>query len=134
VVGEQLVVGFVRIRTQTARLVSASRIRQLLQGCMLYANDHKGAFPASLEDAAKAAEIPGEMLMNPEHPHRSPGYAYIRPADGTEARADRVVIYGAFKTWSEGTNVGFGDGHVEWVSDEAAFDKMLNEAKQHEAK
>jgi prepilin-type processing-associated H-X9-DG protein len=132
--GEQIGGALVRARTHAARLQSGSNVRQLLLVCIMYANDHKGQFPAALEEETKKQDLPAQMLVNPEHPNRRPGYVYIRPADGITSPSDRMVIYGAFKQWSGGTNVGFADGHCEWINDQPTFEKYLKDAQAHAAK
>ncbi|MGB9626825.1 MAG: H-X9-DG-CTERM domain-containing protein [Phycisphaerae bacterium] len=48
--------------------------------------------------------------------------------------AQSLVLYEAFDTWGRGTNVAYGDGHVEFVTDKTKFDAMLAKARQAAAK
>ncbi len=117
-----------RARTQANRMASATHIRQLLIGMQMYANEHKGEFPDTLEQAAKRAEVPPAVLINPGRPAENPGYVYIKPPDGVKAGSDRVVLYEKYKPTDEGINLGFADGHVEFWPRQTA-EKQIEAAK-----
>ena len=128
-----------RGRMAALRVHSASNIRQLLQGCLLYANDNKGKYPPNLQELEKAmvAYMPEpaqvkQILTNPSRPEQKPAYVYIAPAKGHGAPADMVVIYEAHKEFGDGINVGFADGHVEFVAQKQRFDQMLAKTAQQE--
>jgi prepilin-type processing-associated H-X9-DG protein len=114
----------------SARVRSANNIRQLLLACIIYANDHKGEFPDTLEMAIQGAEAPPGVLVNPVEPSRRPGYVYVEPPSLKDLNnaSGRLVVYEAFDKWDAGVNVGFADGHAEFVRDEAVFVKLLNDA------
>lgn len=116
------------------RVNSSNHMLQLLQACFLYANnrgDHQ--FPASLEAAVKSGDLPSSVLVNPRLPHKQPGYVYIRPREGEPVSADRMMVYENFDEFGPGINVGFGgDGHVEWIANKQAFEKLLQIAKAGE--
>jgi len=112
------------------RVKSASNLRQLILACLIYANDHKNEFPDSLEEALKGVDLPRDVMTNPSDPARKPGYVYVKPPslkDLTHAER-RVVAYEAFDKWDGGINVGFADGHAEFIADQAVFVKLLNDA------
>ena len=119
---------------QTQRIRSASNIRQLLQGWMMYANENKGAAPNSLEQLQKAEDMSDAVLVDPRHPQMKPGYVYIKPPNvpdpGIAHPDEWIVIYERFNHFGEGINVGFADGHVEWISDEKQFNQMLQKAQR----
>ena len=129
-----------RSRQVALRVQSASNIRQLLQTCLLFANDNKGKYPEDFK--ALQAAIPKYMganpqtaqrvLSNPRHPEIQPGYVYIKPAKGNAASAETVVIYESHKDFGDGINVGFGDGHVEWVAQKQQFEQMLAKTAQEQ--
>jgi prepilin-type processing-associated H-X9-DG protein len=50
----------------------------------------------------------------------------VIPDERKYSKADSVVIYEHYEQWGDGINVGFGDGHVEFMKDEAEFLKRLN--------
>jgi prepilin-type processing-associated H-X9-DG protein len=112
-------------RQQAKRVASASQMRQLLQGIMIFAQQNGQATPARLEDLDQIFKSPGMIKMlttNPQRPELTPGYVYVKQ-DLTAP--DRVMIYEAYDTWKDGINVGYTDGHVEWIADEALFLKEL---------
>ena len=127
-----------RSRQVAMRVQSASNIRQLLQTCLLFANENKGKYPEDFK--ALQAAIPKYMganpqnaqrvLTNPRHPEIQPGYVYIKPPKGNAASAETVVIYESHKDFGDGINVGFGDGHVEWVGQKQQFEQMLAKTAQ----
>ncbi|HEY2586068.1 MAG TPA: hypothetical protein VGI81_09935 [Tepidisphaeraceae bacterium] len=118
-------------REQAARAVSMNHQRQLLLGCIMYADRNHGEFPDSLDQAAKeAAANATELLANPLRPDQTPGYTYVKPAAGVKSPSDRLVMYETFDQFGDGVSVGFADGHVEWVGKEATFQQMLKAAKE----
>ena len=128
-----------RGRTAALRVQSASNIRQLLQGCLLYSNENKGKYPANLKELEKSMagfiDDPKQLqaiFTNPRKPDVKPAYVYIAPAKGNAAPADVVVIYESHKDFGDGVNVGFADGHVEFVEDKKRFDEMLAKTAQQQ--
>lgn len=117
-------------RENATRLQSASNIRQLLQGCFIYANNSKNVlFPDTLEQAVTSADLPPGVLTSPRTPAEKIGYQYIKPAEGARAPTERLVIYEKYDHFDGGINVGFADGHVEFISSQAQFQKLLEEAR-----
>lgn len=130
-----MVAPMARARQTAHRVKSASNIRQLLQTCLIHANENKGQYPADMKALEGAMQRNmgargnlKQILTNPAHPEIQPAYVYIKPAQGFRAGADTVVIYESHKEFGEGINVGFADGHVEWIGQKQRFDEML--AKQ----
>jgi len=128
-----------RGRVAALRVQSASNIRQLLQGCLLYSNENKGKYPANLKELEKSMagfiDDPKQLqaiFTNPRKPDVKPAYVYIAPAKGNAAPADVVVIYESHKDFGDGVNVGFADGHVEFVEDKKRFDEMLAKTAQQQ--
>jgi prepilin-type processing-associated H-X9-DG protein len=122
-----------RSRQVALRIRSASNMRQLLQGTMMYQNDNKGQWPEDLKALeAYMAKTNGPnaktMMTNPRHPNVNPGYVYIKPARNQPAPAETAVMYETFGEFGDGVNVGFADGHVEFVANQQDFEKLL--AKQ----
>ena len=128
-----------RGRQAALRVQSASNIRQMLQGCMLYANENKGKYPPTLQELEKSmaaimedAKRMQQVFTNPTKPDVKPGYVYVPPAQGFKATPDTVVIYESHKDFADGINVGFADGHVEFVADKKRFDEMLAKTAQQQ--
>lgn len=99
---------------------SMKNIKQLLLAGYAYA-EKTGQWPETLN------EFPGvdpAVFVNPARPDDPDGYVYIQPQQQYPS-AELVVIYEKYDQWKGGINVGFGDGHVEFVKDEAQFLQQL---------
>jgi prepilin-type processing-associated H-X9-DG protein len=118
-------------RSRAEMVVSASDARQILVACHMYANENKGIFPASLQDALKA----GRLGPNVGQIRNRPGatWTYIPPAPLNKLGAafEHIVLHEPADPWPgagtghAGINVGFADGHVEWVADQKRFQELL---------
>jgi prepilin-type processing-associated H-X9-DG protein len=128
-----------RGRQAALRVKSASNIRQLIQTCLLYSNDNRGKYPPNLQELEKAMvqwmpepKQVKDILTNPARPDVKPAYVYIPPAKGNAAPPETVVIYESHKDFGDGINVGFADGHVEFVNQKQQFEQMLARTAQQE--
>jgi prepilin-type processing-associated H-X9-DG protein len=116
--GGPMVMSMVRARQAAERVASMSNERQLLISCLMYSNDHNGAYPPALDVANLGQYVGGadslkRIMTNPRHPDKDPGYVYVKP---TAPSPDAVVIYEVADDKDTQVNVGFGDGHVEAIS------------------
>jgi prepilin-type processing-associated H-X9-DG protein len=114
--------GLSNARTAANRTASMTVIRRLLIGCLTYAAEHGNQLPAKLEDAARYFDKPvGEMVKIPGD---AAGRAYVyRPVAGELSKVKNpsgVPIVWEPLGGSEGVNVGFMDGHVEYMPQAAA--------------
>jgi prepilin-type processing-associated H-X9-DG protein len=123
-----------KARAQAKAAQSMNNIRQLILGCLQYADAHKGDWPDDLEKAVKADDIGLEVLVNPNKPDSKPGYKYISPGKASEIKdySSRLVVYET-EASPAGRNVGFADGHVERVLG-PEFQKYLKAAQEAAAK
>lgn len=97
--------------TQAVRQRSTMNIKYILQGFVMYANNHKGETPPDLNALIKDQDMSPEGLVDPLNPKEKVGYVYIRPlGDWQKSDGDVAVIY---ESTPEGLNVGYADGHVE---------------------
>jgi len=129
-VGPAVVASLVHARDQAKRVQSRSNIRQLLMFCQMYANDHDGNYPKDLSAAVKGMNMPDQVLVNPQHPERKPGYVYLSPGNANNIQASTtMVIYETFDEWPGAVNVGYADGHVASITSKAKFDNLLKAAK-----
>ncbi len=111
-------------RGRSDRIVSASRMKVLLLGMAMYEAENRGLFPDSLE-------VLYPKYVEKKEP-RDAGYIYNKPAASVpklKNTAQTVVLYEKFDRWPGGINVGFADGHVEWIADEAKFKELLANSK-----
>jgi len=126
-VGPTVVASLLKARETARRVSSMSNIRQLMMNCIMYADAHDGNYPKDLETALE--NVTKQVLINPQHPERKPGYIYISPGNVKNGKPDLMVIYESFDQWPGGVNAGFADGHVEWITDKDKFDDLLKTAK-----
>lgn len=131
-----VVPALMRAREHAKEVMSMSNMRQLLMGVVMYANEHRNAYPDKLEDVAKymgGPQMIQRLMTNPVRPQQQPGYVYIKPK--TEAgkpvanASETAILYETFDKWPGAVSMGFADGHVEQVRDEATFKKMLGDGK-----
>ncbi|MEA2711044.1 MAG: hypothetical protein QOF78_3645 [Phycisphaerales bacterium] len=125
-----------RARQVALRVQSSSNIRQILQTCLMHSNENKGAWPADMKELEKSmTKFAGpnvkRLLTNPQRPSVQPAYVYIKPVQ-KQPNGDTVVIYESHKDFGDGVNVGFADGHVEWVAQKQQFDQMLAKTAQEQ--
>jgi len=117
----QMVAGPIgRARSNAARQASQNHMRQLLLASVVWANVHKDEWPPDLATAAKASGLGADMLKNPSRP--GTGYTYAKPP-AKDPNPSRTIVLYETEPSPEGRNVGFADGHVEFLK-EPAFQAM----------
>jgi predicted Zn finger-like uncharacterized protein/prepilin-type processing-associated H-X9-DG protein len=117
------------------RAKCASNMHQIGLAILMYQNDNQQQYPPDLTTLLKKEPLSTSVFVCPassDTPAPSPSqlesgghlsYVYVPPAD-VNPSATTVVLYenpGAHG--NDGTNVLFGDGHVEWEN--AAQEKLL---------
>jgi hypothetical protein len=123
------------LRGQAAvdRLAAEDHMKQITDSLRLYASTNHGSYPDSLEDLAKYFEKAGvsigDLLSHPGQPDQKIGYGYVKPTQGDKTPADHVLLYEKYDAFGPGVSVGFFDGHIERVTDESKFKKLLEYAK-----
>jgi len=112
-------------RNQTERMRSMANMRQVLVGCIMYANEHNGTLPENLKVLVDAKTIPEQMLVNPADPKKGT-YEYRRwvPDLGKMTNPSTTPLVWEQPT-DAGVSVGFVDGHVEFMRDRKAFEELL---------
>ncbi len=120
---EQRIVGPVERSDQLAkRTQSAANMDRILKACLDYVEEHDGEWPRSLDDLLNSG-LNNETLVNPRQPERENGYVYLKPEG--RLSPSKIVLYEAYDVWDWGINVGFVDGHVEFIKGESDFSKRL---------
>ncbi len=114
---------FVQQRKQAMAMQGMSNERQLLMGCMMYANENKGKWPEDLTAIKKYLPSLEQITINPSHPDLKPGYVYIKPSSMKNAN-ETLVIYESHHEFGHGVAVGFADGHCEMIGDKSRFDAL----------
>jgi prepilin-type processing-associated H-X9-DG protein len=101
-------------RERARRVQSANNIRHILQGMYLYANGKK-EWPDDLQTLVKMVDLPENSLLDPRRRDRT-HYIYIRPKTPfNKTPGDVIVLHEQVEGAVDSINVGFADGHVEWM-------------------
>ncbi len=114
---------------------SATQIRQIVTVCFVYANDHQGRLPDSLAQLVKAGLIDKRLVEdNPRNLTDKRAYVYLKPGVPLSKIKDTgktALVYEAYDNWPKlGCNIGFVDGHVECIADEAEFKRIIGQQPQ----
>ena len=122
-----------RAREKANQVKCASNMRQIGQGIMLFANDHKGKFPddlgALLDEGIAPVVVICPSAVSPqtnwpglpqdkqrEWINANSQYTYLGKGLDTNVNPETPVLYENPQHHSgEGANVLFADGHVEFV-------------------
>jgi outer membrane lipoprotein-sorting protein len=120
---EQYMEGPLERATQLAsRAQSAGNMHQILKICLDYVEENGSEWPNSLYDLVNYG-LDKDTLLNPRQPERENGYVYLKP-EGRLSPSD-IILYEAYDGWGDGINVGFTDGHIEFIKEESDFSKRL---------
>jgi prepilin-type processing-associated H-X9-DG protein len=131
-----------RARETANRVKSASNLRMIGQGMFLYSNDNGGNFPPDLGTVAKTQDLPLEAFVSPRtgselpknwramSPDQRAGwvnehadYVYLGNGMTNQENAETVVAYeNPGRKLSDGINLLFADGHVEFMLMKDAMD------------
>jgi len=117
-----------------SRSISQGNLRQIGQAILLYTNDHQGEYPDSFQTTLLNEDITSDVFVSPlrsETPANGPttqaiadqmgagghvSYIYLgRGLSVNTVTPNAIVAYEMIPNAGGGTNVLFGDGHVEWV-------------------
>ena len=127
-----------RAREQANRVKSASNLRQIGQGVMMFANENKGKFPREIGQLPATQDLTADVFVNPRKGTSSPprdanageaaaawvrqnsDYEYVGAGKDYRAATDEIVAYEKPDGLSDGINILFADGHVEFVQMEMA--------------
>ncbi len=125
-----------KAKDQARSVICMNNLKQLSVGVHLYATENDGEFPTASEWGDLIAEYAGsdrELFRCPAGPEGIYGYAFNRNLDGVklhEVDPQTVMIFEADAVWNDagaadmatfdrhgrpGCNVGFMDGHIEFV-------------------
>jgi prepilin-type processing-associated H-X9-DG protein len=118
------------------RVKSASNLRQIGMGCIMYANDNGGRLPDDLGRLVTKQYLPTSVLIGATgHAARPPAGVEPQPSAAWVNEHSDFVYVGAGKDMKQmgpdkilahekmeiaarehGMNILFGDGHVEWFN------------------
>jgi prepilin-type processing-associated H-X9-DG protein len=123
-------------REPANRVKCASNLRQIGQAILLYANDHGGLYPDSFRTLLLTQDITSECFVCPSsNDEKAPGATTAEQAENLETRGHLSYVYlgrglnsssvnektlVAYEPLTnhedDGSNVLFGDGHVEFLN------------------
>jgi prepilin-type processing-associated H-X9-DG protein len=126
---------FQAARAQARRALCMAQMKSVLQGCMIYANDHKNQWPESLEVLAQSGilgdpQAAAKILADPyEEPGNTPtGVYYLyRPAGDfrhSPQEPGTYIVLSEPYVHDGGACFGFADGHVEWIAEPQAEGRL----------
>jgi len=116
-----------KARTQAVRVVSMNNLKQIGLACIMYADDHNGVFPPSLQSLVDGGFLQAKVLQSPRKPspEGKPFYVYVS-GQTTKMDPQNILVYEDPEQATDGVNAVFMDGHVEFIKHEA-FRKRLEE-------
>lgn len=125
-----------RSRMMAKRAVSASNLKGIVYGCMVYADGHKNAWPTSLGElieqgilqpaSFRAPYDDANEEITPQNVDYAASYVY---RDGTGLDPSQVVLCER-SLRDGGANFAFADGHVEWIEGSRAEELL---AQMHQS-
>ena len=132
-----------RAREQANRIKSASNLRQIGMAAFIYANDNRGAFPPDL--AGTMTDLSLEVYVSPRTGtslpqglegdelktwiNESSDYVYLGAGKTSREPATVVIAYERQDGLTDGINILYADGHVEFV--EMGRAQQIIEAGRH---
>ncbi|MBN1512222.1 MAG: hypothetical protein JXB13_09430 [Phycisphaerae bacterium] len=120
-----------RARELSKRTVSGANVRGVVTCCKIYANENDDKFPPNMQVLIDTGEMTPRQLVNPRVRNADAKDHYIYIPGHTEASPpDLVVIYENPAYVDEGINIGYVDGHVEFVRGEAALERVRDTYKR----
>ncbi len=112
-------------RDQAQRAVSANNIRQILIGLIIYADEHDGKLPESMDDEEvtkcmgfASKKDASKIFESPRKPGDFVGPSYIMvPVEKVDMKeaGEIILLYENPQFCVDGVNVGFLDGHAEFM-------------------
>jgi prepilin-type processing-associated H-X9-DG protein len=105
-----------RTRNQTHRIISATNLSAIGKTMMIYANDYDDKFPPNLQELIDKCELSPKTLESKRKPRYFTGPSYIYIAgQNISMHPGNITVYENPAYCSEGINVLFLDGHVQWM-------------------
>jgi hypothetical protein len=104
--------GLSAARDHAALTQSVSHLRQLVLACLMHSQDHRDAWPETLEAVAPRYAGP-QLLINPRGTQEHAGYRYVKPATPIKDASKTIVIHEPLELPLDKLAAGFADGHVE---------------------
>jgi prepilin-type processing-associated H-X9-DG protein len=139
-----------RARETANRVKCASNMRQIGQALLLYAVENQGEYPPTLDELLLTQDItphvfncptsaespaPGETVEDQAANLSTGGhlsYVYLGSDTGSSSAADQIILYEPLTNHNgDGTNVLYGDGHVEFMSAQTFQTELASTKKRY---
>jgi prepilin-type processing-associated H-X9-DG protein len=134
VITQLLLPSLMRARELAKRTVSAANEKGIVLACIVYASEHQNQWPPDLDVLVKNGSLSPKSLVNPRFHQYEIGYVYLRPGVSMrDIHPMQVVLYEKHEGWPEGINLGFADGHVEFMTDQAYVTALIEASKNNDA-
>ena len=124
-VSAMTVPAFSRSRGLAKRSMSASNLSQVAIACMIYANDHNGKYPDSIDTLVAGGHLIDQILESPLKPKGFAGPSYIYVAgQNADSYPENILAYENPAYSSQGVNVLHADCHVQWMGPSEFLQKL----------
>ncbi len=116
-----------RTRQQAFRMVSATNLKGIGKAMFLYANDYDDKFPPNLQELIEKCDLTPKTLESKRKPKdfAGPSYIYVT-GQNTSMYPGNITVYENPAYCTDGINVLFLDGHVQWMKP----DEFIKELKE----
>ena len=106
-----------RARGSADRIRSGANLRQIGMGLLLYSNENGNQYPPDLATVMRTQDLAPAVMDSPLGDAPGGDYVYLYYPELTPTAGAEIILAYDAAAWQqgEGTNVLFGDGHVEWV-------------------
>lgn len=124
-----------RARETANRVKCGSNLRQIGQGCLLYANENNGKYPPDLGTLLKSEDLTLNVFICPDSGTQPPpelhgqkaeeqaawvnqnaDYVYLGAGKNNTVAADYIIAYEKLHLHTgQGVNILYGDGHVDFT-------------------
>jgi prepilin-type processing-associated H-X9-DG protein len=119
-------------RVQARKSFSANNVGQFGRALHIYWGT-KNQWPDDLRQMMEVSmqrpyDESDDVLVNPQRPKMRPAYVYRKPGVPISKVSNpgaMIFLYERYDEWGDGINVGFLDGHVTFIRDQAEFEQML---------
>lgn len=137
-----------KAREQAARVSSANNLRQIGLGALMYADKQNGSLPPDLGTIFSEEDISPSVFVNPRNKSALPGnfgsmskdqqkqwidqssdYMWFGAGKKNTAGPEQVIASEKPEGASDGLNMLFGDGHVEFIAPLSEAENRIRQAE-----
>lgn len=101
--------------------------RSVFMGMLTFQQQH-GAWPGGVREMVEQSILTPDQASNPRLPDLPLGYVVFAPSH--EYDASEGLVFEPLSEWHDGGIVCFGDGHVDYVTDRAEYNRLYLEASR----